>query len=195
MKFSVIVPTHNGAGYIREMLDSIAAQTYKDYELLVICDACTDDTAKIAGEYTDSVIEINSRSSGLARNAGLDNASGEWILFADDDDHWLHEFCFQQIADKVGDEDVLCFSFIQRGHRYAPPLGNSGHVWPAVWNKCWKRSFIGPHRFPDIYAIDDLIFSNEMFALNPKVQIWDMPMYYYNYMRPGSITHKLASTS
>ena len=191
MTFSVILPTHNGAPYIRTMLDSIAAQTYKDYELIVICDACTDDTARIALEYTSKVIEIDAHNAGLARTAGLDAASGDWILFADDDDYFLHEFAFQLIADKLGDEDVLCFSFIQRGIRYATPLGNSGHVWPAVWNKCWRRSFIGPHRFQKVFPDDDLVFSNEMFALNPKVKIWDMPLYYYNYMRPGSITHTL----
>ena len=54
--FSVIVPAHNSAAWIRKGLDSIRAQVWDNYELIVVCDACTDNTAEIAREYTDKVI-------------------------------------------------------------------------------------------------------------------------------------------
>ena len=57
-----------------------------------------------------------------------------------------------------------------------------------MWNKCWKRSFIGSTRFPNVYSISDLYFHRELFNKHPKIEVWDMPMYYYNYMRKGSIT-------
>ena len=51
MRFSVIIPAHNAAGHIRKALDSVRSQTFRDYELIVVCDSCTDDTQEIAEEY------------------------------------------------------------------------------------------------------------------------------------------------
>ena len=51
MKFSIIIPAYNSAGYIRKALDSVKAQSCKDYELIVVCDSCGDDTEQIAKEY------------------------------------------------------------------------------------------------------------------------------------------------
>ena len=51
--FSVIVPEHNSAEFMRKGLDSIRDQSFTDYELIVVCDACSDNTAEIAREYTD----------------------------------------------------------------------------------------------------------------------------------------------
>ena len=50
-KFSIIIPTHNAEDRIRTCLDSVKNQTYKDYELIVVCDACTDDTKVVARDY------------------------------------------------------------------------------------------------------------------------------------------------
>ena len=112
MRFSVIMPAHNAASYIRKALDSIKAQTFTDYELIVVCDACDDQTADIAREYTDRVIEVSNANAGLTRNVGLEAAQGEYLLFADDDDWWLHEFAFEIIHEALTDEDLLCFAFI-----------------------------------------------------------------------------------
>lgn len=190
MKFSIIVPTHNAENYIHHALNSISGQTYKDYELIVVCDACTDGTEEIARTYTDNVILENFHNDGLARSKGLDVAKGDWILFMDDDDWWLHEYVLQQLAERVGkeNEDILAFSFIFKGIKYASPLSNGGQLYPAVWNKCWRRSFIGDTRFPNVHSVSDWYFWLTMLDKNPKIATWDMPMYYYNYMRVGSIT-------
>lgn len=190
MKFSIIVPTYNAENYIHHALNSISGQTYKDYELIVVCDACTDGTEEIARTYTDNVILENFHNDGLARSKGLDVAKGDWILFMDDDDWWLHEYVLQQLAERVGkeNEDILAFSFIFKGIKYASPLSNAGQLYPAVWNKCWRRSFIGDTRFPNIHSVSDYYFWLNMLDKKPKIAIWDMPMYYYNYMRVGSIT-------
>lgn len=196
MKFSIIIPAYNAAGHIRKALDSVACQSFKDYELIVVCDSCTDKTELIAGKYTDRVIRINEHNDGMSRNAGLDAAKGDWILFLDDDDWFLHEYVFDQIAvrTELTEVDVICFSFIFKNMGYAHPLSNGGNLWPAVWNKCWRRSFIGDTRFPNVYSISDLYFSNAMFEKHPRIDIWDMPMVYYNYLRPGSISEEMGRT-
>ena len=186
--FSVIVPAYNSAEYIMKGLSSVRVQSFRDYELIVVCDACRDDTAKIAKMYTDKVIITEHGLDGLARNAGIDAAEGKWILFMDDDDWFLHEFVFQQIAEMVTarDMDVLAFSFIWKGRGYTRQ--DPGRHFIAVWNKCWRREFIGDTRFSDVPYWSDKDFNRGMYIKNPRVFYWDMPMYYYNYLREGSIS-------
>ena len=78
--FSVIVPAHNAAGRIRKLLDSIKMQTFDDYQLIVVCDDCQDNTAEIAREYTETVLEVGWHSCGKTRNLALNYAVGEWVL-------------------------------------------------------------------------------------------------------------------
>lgn len=187
--FSVIVPAHNSAEFIWKGLQSIRAQTFKDYELIVVCDNCTDNTQNIVSEYADKVIVTDHGHDGLARNAGIDAAAGEWILFMDDDDWWLHEYAFQQIADMVGQhgENVLAYSFIWKGRGYTAQSWDKH--FPAVWSKCWKREFIGDTRFTDLAWACDAQFYRKLMRKQPIIYFWDMPMYYYNFMRPGSQTY------
>jgi len=194
--FSVILPAHNSAGFIRKQLDSIRSQTFKDYELIVICDNCSDNTAEIAREYTDIVPEVGFGKAGLARNAGLDIAKGDWILFSDDDDWWLHDYAFETIHDWIADSDcdIMAYGFYwKRGERSVLTnfLQPSGALWVAPWTKAWRRSFIGEHRFPDWLHSDDLGFAQEMFPLIEKWGCIPAPMYYYNYMHKGSTQWKL----
>lgn len=192
MKFSVIIPAHNSSYFIEKALKSVRSQTYKDYELIVICDACTDSTFSVVSRYADISRITNFGRDGLARNVGLDIASGEYVLFMDDDDWWLHEYVLQQLADRLNETsltDVLCFAFIWKGLGYT--ANTLGRIWPNVWSKCWRREFIGDTRFTDMKMESDLYFAREMMAKitsNEQVDIWPMPLYYYNYMRPGSQT-------
>ena len=191
--FSVIVPAHNSESYIHTGLHSIRQQTFGDYELIVVCDACTDNTAKVALGYADKLITTQHGRDGLARNAGIDAAEGKWILFMDDDDWWIHRWVFEMIAGRVGrmNEDILMFGFLARDfrkHGLQEYCNSPEQVWPSVWNKCWRREFIGDTRFPGIEFTSDYPFAREMFAKNPRVTNWKVPMYFYNYMRPGSQT-------
>ena len=190
MKFSVIIPAHNEQAVISRALSSIEAQSFKDYEVIVVCDACTDNTKKIAELYGAKVIQIDAHSSGAARNAGLDNANGEWILFCDADDWYLHEYVFEMLADKVGreNEDGLLFSLIWKNMGYGPIRSPKGTIYPHVSNKCWRRSSIGDTRFPTAKDVvgEDGVFFDRMMAKNIKLIEWDMPLYYYNWLRPGS---------
>ena len=100
--FSVIIPMHNCAEFMRKGLEQIRLQTFSDFELIMVCDACTDNTVEIAKAYIrpgtgDKVLEVNYGRAGMSRNAALDVAEGEWILFADDED-WYLEGAFGTIA-------------------------------------------------------------------------------------------------
>lgn len=193
MRFSIIIPAHNAAAYIHKALESVKQQTFTDYELIVVCDNCSDNTAEIAKQYADKIEIVDYGRDGLARNRGIDLAQGEYILFMDDDDWWMHEYVLTMLDEKLKEIltiDILCFSFIFKHWKYATPTGNKGQHWIAVWNKCWRRKFIGNTRFPGRYSTSDVDFHNELFSKNPSVYDWDVLMYYYNYLRPGSISEK-----
>lgn len=194
MKFSVIIPAHNSSYFIERALRSVKEQTYTDYELIVVCDACTDPTAEIARSWAHQVVITAYGNDGLARNAGLDIASGEYVLFMDDDDWWLHEYVLQMLADRLEDTtptDILLFGFIWKGIGYTAPRRGSKGMWPNVWSKCWRRSFIGDTRFPEVRMESDLYFTRAMIdkiESDDQLDFWPMPLYYYNFMRPGSQT-------
>ena len=186
--FSVIVPAHNSRDYIWKGLESIRTQTFRDFELIIVCDACDDGTEWIARAYADKVIVTDFGMDGLARNAGIDAAEGYWLIFMDDDDWFLHEYVFQQLHDAAlgTDADMLVFDFIWKDRGYCRNAG--GRVNIAVWSKCWRRSFVGDTRFPAVPFTSDEPFMNEIIAKKPTAVFMQAPLYYYNYMRKGSQT-------
>ena len=192
MTFSIIIPAHNAAGHIRKGLDSIKSQTFTDYELIVVCDSCTDNTEAIAKEYGAITEAVEYHCDGPTRNRGLQLATGDWVLFMDDDDWWLHEYVLEQLNSAICNSfDILCFAFIFKGVGYASPRGNGGYYWPACWSKMYRRDSIGIACFSDkTDGTADMWFFAQMFNKGLRIAEWDMPMYYYNYMRQGSITQE-----
>jgi len=91
-KVSVIMPAYNAERYIRAAIESVLAQTYSDWELIVVDDGSTDKTADIVSSFRDPRILFVSqpnRGEGAARNVGLANVSGEYVAFLDADDLYL----------------------------------------------------------------------------------------------------------
>lgn len=99
-RVSVIIPAYNVAGYIAESLDSAFAQTYKNYEIIVINDGSpdTEKLEKTLEKYLDKIIYLKQENKGaaVARNYGIENSRGELIAFLDADDIWLPDFLESQ---------------------------------------------------------------------------------------------------
>ena len=93
-KVSIILPTFNRADTIVRAIRSVQAQTYQDWELIVVDDGSADDTAEIARQFPFNLITIRHQGLSAARNIGLQNATGEIIAYIDDDawpdTHWLN---------------------------------------------------------------------------------------------------------
>ncbi|MBK8348621.1 MAG: glycosyltransferase family 2 protein [Saprospiraceae bacterium] len=92
--FSIIIPTYNRAHTIRRPVDSIIAQTFTDWELIIVDDGSTDDTKEIVESYKDPRIRYvwqENQERSAARNHGISLAKGEWICFQDSDDKYLPE--------------------------------------------------------------------------------------------------------
>jgi glycosyltransferase involved in cell wall biosynthesis len=114
------MPAYNAAKYIRQSIDSVLAQTYSNWELLVIDDGSTDDTSKICNEYVVADKRINyyyqtNGTQGKARNLGIQKSNAGLLAFLDSDDLWLPrklEISFTEF--ERGNQDLLfteCYSF------------------------------------------------------------------------------------
>ncbi len=90
---SVIIPTYNRALYVTKAIDSVLAQTYKDYEIIVVDDGSTDNTKNVLEPYLGRINYMYQENAGVsaARNTGIKSAKGQWIAFLDSDDEWLPE--------------------------------------------------------------------------------------------------------
>jgi len=87
---SVIIPTYNRARFLKRAIDSVLAQDFCDYELIVVDDGSTDDTPQLLASYPQiHKIGQKHRGVGAARNAGIAHAAGAFIAFLDSDDLWL----------------------------------------------------------------------------------------------------------
>lgn len=90
-KFSIIIPVYNVEDYLKESLDSVVNQTYQNYETIIVCDKCSDNSEIIVDEYVKKhkkFSKIYAEKTGLskARNLGVEASNGEYILFLDGDD-------------------------------------------------------------------------------------------------------------
>lgn len=108
-KISVIVPVYNASTYIGRCIESVQAQTYKKWELILVDDGSKDDSLNICSEYASKdtrihVIHQDNAGPGIARNTGIDMANGEYIVFIDSDDY-IDRAYFDLLSKH--DEDVV----------------------------------------------------------------------------------------
>jgi len=105
--FSVIIPTYNRGIKLRRAIESVLAQTYTNFEILVMDDGSTDNTSEVLASYKDNRItyewDINFGGPSRPRNRGIALAKGEWVCFIDSDDWW------------TDDKLQVCFDFIHDG--------------------------------------------------------------------------------
>ncbi|HEX7177448.1 MAG TPA: glycosyltransferase family 2 protein [Pyrinomonadaceae bacterium] len=101
-KVSVITPLYNSSAFIRATLDSLRAQTYEDWESILVDDGSTDDTAEVVRPYLEDarfrLIRQENRGIAGARNTAIQAASGKWVCLLDHDDRWLPRKLEKQIA-------------------------------------------------------------------------------------------------
>lgn len=127
-RISIIIPNYNGAAHLRTCLDSVLNQTYKNIEVIVIDDASEDQSRDIIQEYVKrdmrvrDILKTTNEGVSLARNDGLDAASGAYILFVDGDD-WIDEKTCETAMETAQrtNADVVMWSYIRElGHESRP---------------------------------------------------------------------------
>lgn len=116
LRFSIIVPVYKVETFLHQCITSVLEQTFTSYELILVDDGSPDNSPAICDKYAQEykhVRVIHKTNGGLssARNAGLDIATGEYVLFLDSDDWWDDKNTLQKIADKIESEnaDIIIF--------------------------------------------------------------------------------------
>ncbi len=99
-RVSVVIPAYNQAHYLGETIESVLAQTYRDFEIIVVDDGSIDDSAQVAGQYGAAVRVIGQENQGLAgaRNTGIRQAQGKLVALLDSDDAWLPTYLEKMVA-------------------------------------------------------------------------------------------------
>ena len=155
IKVSVIIPTYNSGRYIKEAIDSVLAQTYTNYEIIVVDDGSTDNTSQIVQAYGDRVHYFYQENQGVAvsRNRGLRESQGEYIAFLDHDDVFFPDKLSEQICClEQHPEAGIVHSGWQRINYCGEILGKvePWHYAPVLdlahW-LCWKPVLLGAMMF------------------------------------------------
>ena len=211
MKVSVIMPVYNAERHLRECLDSVLAQTLRDFELICVNDGSTDASGNILAEYAERspsmrVVEKPHGNAGAARNAGLSEARGDYLLFLDSDDVFAPDM-FRSLLGGIetvhADMAICGFAKFKDGEPL-PQLAQSAdwtiHVSPAqtvdffnrwpgwAWDKLFKRSFIRRLNleFQEIAVSNDLYFTYMALAHAERIAVSQAKFVAHRY-RAGSV--------
>jgi len=152
-KVSIIIPSYNSAGFVREAVDSALSQTYKNIEIVIVDDGSTDGTKKILEPYIKSgkikyIYQANKGLSG-ARNAGIRNSTGDYVALLDADDIFLPKKIEEQVAylESHSDCDVSYCDLYHFWDGHPDELMKLNYAYYSgrdVFPKLLERSFIAP---------------------------------------------------
>lgn len=214
---SIIVPVYNVEKYIRNCIDSILNQAFKDFELILVDDGSLDNSGKICDEYTlvDSrIVVVHKKNGGAssARNVGLDIARGKYITFVDSDDSIAWDTYDYNINILINDEtiDILQFPTLYIDGKTKKMMSSTdeliltkenqllhsyldGRLLGAVWDKIFRRDLFDNVRFPEGMVLGEDIYV--LFCINHLVSCVYFSgngVYFYHY-REGSITKSVIS--
>lgn len=181
MRYSVIIPVYNAEKTLRRCLDSLVKQAFSDYELLLINDGSTDGSDVICREYagTYPCVRYFAKENGgvsSARNLGLEQAEGEYILFVDSDDYVSEDY-FESLSDALKNRAADLFMFGYRNFGGVSTEWDTGefyentavgvaeqissamqqYLFSSLWSKVFKRQIIEQHniRFANDLAIGE----------------------------------------
>lgn len=119
---SVIIPTYNQSGYLKEAIDSVLNQTFSDWEVIVINNFSEDDTEQIVAAIKDARVSLyNFKNHGViaaSRNYGINKSQGKYLAFLDSDDYWLPEKLETSIKKLEEGADLICHGLHLFGNGY-----------------------------------------------------------------------------
>ena len=214
---SIIVPVYQVENYIRQCVDSILAQTFTDFELILVDDGSKDESGRICDEYAkkDERVKVihteNIRAAG-ARNRGLNQAVGNYFMFIDSDDYIapsMVECLYKNMVNQ--DADIVACNFLydfenDRKKNFATDVKsevlsgtetfynrknerNYGY-WTVVWNKLYKKETFGKVRFRLGKYYEDEFWANDIYQMDIKIVTISECLYYYRQHENSTMRQK-----
>ncbi len=213
---SVVMPAYNAEGTCEKSIKSVLNQTYKDFELIIVNDGSKDKTEEKCKQLTQGyknvrVLTQKNQGVSVARNNGLENATGKYIAFIDSDDEYKETFLEKMVdAAEAGDADIVICGFSEKAGTeehilYVPKMCTSKkeyseHLLQKVtgtsglnppWNKLYRRDKI-TFRFNTHKQMgEDLEFVCQYIAIADKVTSVPEALYYYDTDVEHSLTSNL----
>lgn len=213
-RISIIVPIYNTENYLPCCLDSLCRQTLREIEILLIDDSSSDYSGEICEKYAqrDSRIRVfhhkDNKGPGAARNLGIENATGDWLMFVDSDD-WVHEdYCKAPYEYAISHQaDLVMFGMTQvlktgkKDYKVTiPPAGDktkeeaieliiNNTVGNYSCNKLFKRTLFSTLRFPEKTFYEDIGTIYKTVWNAEHISCLDKTLYYYR-RHSGSSTSK-----
>lgn len=209
-KVSVIVPVYNDEQYLADCVDSILRQSYQDIELILVDDGSTDDSPQICENYRerDARVRVLHKANGgvgSGRNAGLAMATGDYLLFVDNDD-WLADDHIEKLYRhlKANDADIAVANYsefhmadnnyhifvtaddyfeknysIQEWFKqqYRSDYYNMSQVFTVPWGKLYKRSLFKHIAYPTDKPVEDDLTTWKIYLLANKVAYFNEALY------------------
>lgn len=219
-KISIITPVYKAEKFLCRCVDSIIAQTYTNWELILVDDGSPDKSAQICDDYAkaDNRIKVIHKPNGgvsSARQAGLVASTGDFVIHADSDD-WLAPNMLELLIEHANktDADVIVVDFYrvskdkeQRIIQQPTSLDHSqvlkdiigGHLYASCWNKLIRKNVImnSNARFPKgINLGEDKCFLAQILKNDTKVSYLPEALYYYDdSINDGSLVRQISMTS
>lgn len=210
-KISIIIPVYNVKSYLNKCVESVLAQTYKSLEVIVVDDGSTDGSGEICDLFAsrdDRVKVYHQANQGLsmARNKGLDHATGDWIAFLDSDD-FIEPEMYENLLELANKYNVdLCSCNSRSFYENSLPMNSNdtgeervytynevisdlikdSKIRFEVWNKLWRRSLIDDVRFKAGQVCEDVYFDRILFKKAGKIAHIDKSLHNYLISRPGN---------
>ncbi|MGI5511426.1 bifunctional glycosyltransferase/CDP-glycerol:glycerophosphate glycerophosphotransferase [Streptomyces sp. CA-106131] len=217
-RFSIIVPAYGVEAYLRDCLDSVLSQSFKNFEVIAVNDASPDACGEIMAEYAAAdprVMAVQLEQNvglGRARNAGMARARGTYLIFLDSDDAMLPG-SLQAIArrlDETGDPELLVYDYartywdgritpntkravLTNSPRGAFRLDDSPgllELLQVAWNKAYRRDFV--ERWGFVYPTgyyEDTPWTYPVLVAAETIAVLDRVCVHYHQRRQGSILH------
>ena len=220
IKVSVIIPVYNASKYLKPCLDSIINQTLKEIEIICVDDGSTDNSLEILNEYKEKdsrfiVLTQQNKYAGIARNTGLEKATGKYVCFLDSDD-FFELSMFEQMYNKIEKDNsdvVVCgyYNYDNQNNKVLntylvrepfikqspfSPQQIKPHIFnfcrPNPWTKLFKRELFLKYNI----KFDSTICSNDLSAVYTalivaeKISTLDKPLIYYRSNQDHNLTAK-----
>lgn len=217
---SIIIPVYQGKSYLKRCIDSVLAQSCQEYEIILVDDGSTDGSAEICDEYAEkqkTITVIHKENGGLssARNAGLEIASGEYVMFIDADDvvHskmletelkvlkeenadificGLKRFAEIEEVDTCAELQIKNCVEIQSGLEIESKLfcGQNVEKYISCCGKLFKKTVFNGIRFPQGRLFEDEYITYQLYYRSERIAVTDIVFYFY-FTNPCGITKNL----
>jgi glycosyltransferase involved in cell wall biosynthesis len=198
--FSIIIPSYNRAKYIVTAIESVLAQTFESFELIIVDDGSQDETASLIAPFLNSgsqVYYIHQENQGrsVARNVGIDAAKGEWVCFLDSDDLWLpNHLANIHKASEPTKEPTFIFTALsyrfpdKQTAKHFPPLGTTKPIDYVIGNQVSTITVAIPRETLSTQKFNPALSINEDLELWARI-VADLPILYVDEATAVAVQH------